>query len=99
MIAFSLLISSSFQIVGEGCSEDVQMSVLSLLHLATEHSVMAAIEFEQQGGMVLIQQVMRTPQAAVGDKIMNVCFILYYTYHCINSIIILCRYIVGGRLT
>ena len=36
---------------------------------------MAAIEFEQQGGMSLIQQVMRTPQAAVGEKIMNVCFI------------------------
>ena len=60
------------QLVSEGCHEDVQVRVLSLLHLATEHSVVAAVEFEQQGGMLLIQQVMRTPQAVVGEKIMKV---------------------------
>ncbi len=63
--------------MSEGCHEDVQVRVLSLLHLATEHSVVAAVEFEQQGGMLLIQQVMRTPQAVVGEKIMKV-----YNYVC-----------------
>lgn len=70
--AFFPLVLYLLQIVSERCSEEVQMQVLSLLHLATEHSVMTAVEFEQQGGMLLIQRVLRTPQAAVGEKIMKV---------------------------
>ncbi len=58
--------------MSEGCSEEVQVRMLTLLHLATEHSVMTGVEFEQQGGMLLIQRVMRTPQAAVGEKVMKV---------------------------
>ena len=58
--------------MSEGCSEDVQCHALSLLSLATKHSVMAASEFNQLGGVKLIQQVLRTPEAAVGKKIADV---------------------------
>jgi hypothetical protein len=33
---------------------------------------MATMEFEQIGGMKLIQQVLQKPQAAVGQKILDV---------------------------
>ena len=38
---------------------------------------MAYMEFEQNGGMKLIQQVLRTPQAAVGQKILEVSELVY----------------------
>ena len=60
------------QVVSEGCSEDVQCHVLSLLREVTFHSIMATMEFEQIGGMKLIQQVLQKPQAAVGEKILDV---------------------------
>lgn len=62
-----------FQVVSEECSEEIQCCCLSLLHLATEHSITAYLEFQQHGGMALIQQVLRTPQAAVGELTLKVC--------------------------
>ena len=70
-VSLSLLLSP-LQVVSEGCSEDVQCHVLSLLHEVTSHSIMATMEFEQIGGMQLIQQVLQKPQAAVGEKILDV---------------------------
>ena len=61
------------QVVSEECSEEIQCCCLSLLHLATEHSITAYLEFEQHGGMALIQQVLRTPQASVGEQTLKVC--------------------------
>ena len=61
------------QVVSEKCSEEIQCCCLSLLHLATEHSITAYLEFQQHGGMALIQQVLRTPQAAVGELTLRVC--------------------------
>ena len=62
------------QVVSEGCSADVQCCCLSLLHLATEHSMMAGLEFRKHGGMALLQQVMRTPQAAITEQTLQVFF-------------------------
>ena len=59
--------------VSEGCSEQVQFHAISVLCLATQRSLLASLEFEQLGGMRLIQQVLRTPQAARGKKIAEVC--------------------------
>lgn len=60
------------QVVSEECCEDIQCCCLSLLHLATEHSITAYLEFQQHGGMALIQQVLRTPQASVGEQTLKV---------------------------
>ena len=65
--------SPLLQVVSEKCSEEIQCCCLSLLHLATEHSITAYLEFQQHGGMALIQQVLRTPQAAVGHLTLKVC--------------------------
>ena len=74
IIIFTYYTSHRFsqQVVNEGCSEEVQCHAISLIYLATEHCIMAAIEFEQLGGMALIQQVLRTSQAAIGIKVLEV---------------------------
>lgn len=61
------------QVVGEGCSEQVQYQTISVLHLATQRSLLACVEFEQLGGVRLLQQVLRTPLAARGERIAEVC--------------------------
>ena len=58
--------------MSEGFSEEVQWHALSLLLLATQHSLLAQLEFEQLEGIGLVQQVLRSPQAAVGKKIAEV---------------------------
>jgi len=58
--------------VSEDFSEEVQWHALSLLLLATQHSLLAQLEFEQLEGIGLVQQVLRSPQAAVGKKIAEV---------------------------
>ena len=60
------------QVVSEGFSEEVQWHALSLLRLAAQHSLQAQLEFEALEGIGLVQQVMRTPQAAVGRRIADV---------------------------
>ena len=50
----------------------MQQKALSLLQMATQHSLLAAIEFDQLGGMYLLQQVLRTPKAAVGKRVLDV---------------------------
>ena len=74
---YSLSLPPSFapsllQVAGEGFSEETQCYALSLLLLATQHSLLAELEFEQQEGVGLIQQVLRSPQAAVGRRIAEV---------------------------
>ena len=58
--------------MSEGFSEEVQWHALSLLRLATQHSLQAQLEFEALEGIGLVQQVLRTPQAAVGRRIADV---------------------------
>lgn len=72
-IAIFLSLHTYHQVVSEECSEQIQCCCLSLLHLATEHSITAYLEFEQHGGMALVQQVLRTPQASVGELTLKVC--------------------------
>lgn len=50
---------------GGGCSEEAQFSALSVISLAVRHSPYAKLEFQQMGGVRLIQQVMRTSKAAL----------------------------------
>ena len=61
--------------VSEGYSEDIQWHALSILRLATQHSLLARLEFQALEGIGLIQQVLRSPKAAVGKEIAKV-----YTY-------------------
>ena len=58
--------------MSEGFSEDVQWHALSLLQLAAQHSLLAELEFEALEGVGLVQQVLRSPQAAVGRRIAEV---------------------------
>ena len=55
------------------CSEDCQASCLQLLILMMKRLPHTRAEFEEIGGIELVQQVLRTPQAAVGYKIAEVC--------------------------
>ena len=66
------LLPTFLQVVSEGFSEDTQWHSLSLLQLATSHSLLAQLEFCQLKGIGLVQQVLRSPQAAVGNKIAEV---------------------------
>ena len=60
------------QVVSEGFSEDVQWHAVSLLRLTTQHSLLAQLEFKALEGIGLVQQVLRSPEAAVGKKIAEV---------------------------
>lgn len=60
------------KIVGEGCPELLQQKALALIKMAARYSLLSAVEFEQMGGFGLIQQVLRTPKAAVGQGILEV---------------------------
>ena len=55
------------------CSEECQASCLHLLTLMMRRLPHTRAEFEEIGGVELVQQVLRTPQAAVGYKIADVC--------------------------
>lgn len=55
------------------CSEDCQANCLRLLMLMMTRLPYTRAEFEEIGGVELVQQVLRTPQAAVGYKIADVC--------------------------
>ena len=58
--------------VCEGFSEEVQWHALSLLRLATHHSLLAQLELQALGGIGLVQQVLRSPRAAVSKRIAEV---------------------------
>ena len=58
--------------VCEGFSEEVQWHALSLLRLATQHSLLAQLEFKALDGIGLVQQVLRSPRAAVSNRIAEV---------------------------
>ena len=60
------------QVVSEGFSEEVQWHALSLLRLATQHSLLSQLEFQAMEGIGLVQQVLRSPKASVGKKIAQV---------------------------
>lgn len=55
------------------CSEECQASCLHLLILMMKRLPHTRAEFEEIGGVELVQQVLRTPQAALGYKIADVC--------------------------
>lgn len=54
------------------CSEESQAGCLRLLLLMMKRLPHTRTEFEEIGGVELVQQVLRTPQAAVGYKIADV---------------------------
>jgi len=60
-------------VVEVGCSEECQASCLQLLLMVMKRLPHVKAEFDEIGGVELIQQVLRTPQAAVGYKIADVC--------------------------
>ena len=71
------------------CSEDSQANCLQLLMLMMKRLPHTRAEFHEIGGVELVQQVLRTPLAAVGYKIADVrvmhsthsvVFLLFSTY-------------------
>ena len=66
---------SECKVVEVGCSEECQASCLQLLLMVMKRLPHVRAEFDEIGGVELIQQVLRTPQAAVGYKIADVCVV------------------------
>ena len=52
--------------------ESLQQKALALVQLGAQYSLMSAMEFEQLDGFRLIQQVLRTSKASVGQAILKV---------------------------
>lgn len=81
LLLFSL--SSFSQVVSEKCSDQAQYAAISLIRLAVNHSPYAKLEFQQLGGVKLLQQVLRTSKAALTKPIADVStFTCSYTCTC-----------------
>ena len=73
VLVLQIVYLSECKVVEVGCSEDCQASCLQLLLMVMKRLPHVRAEFDEIGGVELIQQVLRTPQAAVGYKIADVC--------------------------
>ena len=65
------------------CTEECQARCLHLLILMMTRLPHTRVEFEEIGGIELVQQVLRTPQAAVGYKIADVCCVCVCVCVCV----------------
>ena len=74
MFLFFTCSSLSTQTVSENCSDVAQFNTLSLIQLTVHHSPQARLEFQQLGGITLIQQVLRTSKAALTSNIAKVSY-------------------------
>jgi len=78
VLVLQIVYLSECKVVEVGCSEDCQASCLQLLLMVMKRLPHVRAEFDEIGGVELIQQVLRTPQAAVGYKIADVCSLCVY---------------------